>query len=75
MIKLFFGFLICSQLFGQKPKIYLLIASDVKDTKYGVLTYGKIEKLNQMFKNKHKLVLAIRNWFDGQDLRVAIYAH
>jgi aspartyl-tRNA synthetase len=25
------------------------------------------EKLNKMFKNKHKLVLAIRNWFDAQD--------
>lgn len=24
-------------------------------------------KLNKMFKNKHKLVLAIRNWFDTQD--------
>jgi aspartyl-tRNA synthetase len=25
------------------------------------------EKLNKMFKNKHKLVLAIRNWFDAKD--------
>jgi aspartyl-tRNA synthetase len=25
------------------------------------------EKLNKMFKNKHKLVLATRNWFDSQD--------
>lgn len=67
MIKLFFCFLICSQLFGQKPKIHLLIASDVKDAKYGVLTYGKIEKLNQMFNQVSKSLnysLKQKYWFD-----------
>ncbi len=67
MNKLFFCFLISSSLFAQKPKIHLLIASDVKDAKYGVLTYGKIEKLNQMFNQVGKSLnysLKQKYWFD-----------
>jgi hypothetical protein len=67
MNKLFFCLLISSSLFAQTPKIYLLIASDVKDAKYGVLTYGKIEKLNQLFSQVSKSLnysLISKYWFE-----------
>ncbi len=67
MAKLIFCFLMCLQVFGQKPEIHLLIASDVKDAKYGVATFGKIEKLNQMFKQVGKSLnysLKQKYWFE-----------
>jgi hypothetical protein len=67
MNKLLFCFLISSSLIGQTPKIHLLIASDVKDAKYGVLTYGKIEKLNQLFNQVSKSLnysIKSKYWFE-----------
>ncbi len=67
MNKLLFCFLISSSLFAQTPKIHLLIASDVKDAKYGVLTYGKIEKLNQLFNQVSKSLnysVKSKYWFE-----------
>jgi hypothetical protein len=49
MIRLLFFFLLGYPSFGQKQTFHLLIASDVKDVKYGVNTYSKIEKINQTF--------------------------
>lgn len=65
--KLLFIFFISLKLYSQTPQLHLLIACDVKDTKYGVETYGKLEKLNQSFGLISKSInypLKTKYWYD-----------
>lgn len=67
-MKFFLLFFLSLKVYCQSPQLHIMIACDVKDTKYGVQTYGKIEKLNQSFAYISKSLnypLKYKYWYEG----------